>query len=725
MAETGVQREVLTYRTLARGVRQDDADAMGSDIVRAIIEFVTNSDDAYERLGRARREKITVEVIRRRGASSIVRVKDFAGGMTADEMKQKLNEAGGRTSGFESGQAVRGLLGRGAKDTAHFGPVSWMSQKNRATSRYSIDPQDRLHPVLEHRLPSDPGFGRRDGTVVELQVDSRFSVGKHETLLESLRRHYALRPMLRDRPGREIRLSDGKCAEKIVYHEPRGELLLENAPLPICGNWPGGATLTLALAPESLDDGRGRERWNHSVLIADGRAGHDVFDGGRFARGADQMHLRRLFGTINVPAIGGLMRAYDDAEEAQAEHPASNPTPIITRGRRGLVGRSDHPFVDALYAALENAIEPFIDRLRKEEEAKARPQQSKDLQRRLRAVGKLFDSEMARDEEEDFRRSAGDGGGTAEGLRLIPSSRVVPPDVGASLTVSWHRDADPSEAVADVDLIDEQGNRVPQRLALERRSDHFSSALRVSGRTDGSRTHISASVGADTAWGEVEWRVRDVEPATELMFDRNEYSIRDGGQRRVLLLAPWDDIANGVAAPEIGIQTPDGPGIVITSQDREFKYDEQRDAGVLTIRLEGNGIWATADLNARLGLATATATATVTRPAASQIKIEGKEFDPAYRAMFDRANGTLFYNTAHPLVQRYLRQGQNDDYESESPLFRSLLAEILVAAFTRERLQQRTERIGPSDLFADYEARMSRLLVSVHKTLVPDAETRT
>lgn len=723
MAETGVQREVLTYHILPRAVRQDDADAMGSDIVRAIIEFVTNSDDAYERLGRARREKITVEVVRRRGVNSIVRVKDFAGGMTADEMERKLNEAGGRTSGFESGQAVRGLLGRGAKDTAHFGRVSWTSQKNGATTRYSIDPQDRIHPVLERRLPPDQSFKRRDGTIVELLVDPRFSVAKHESLLESLRRHYALRPMLRDRTGREIRLSDGKRSEKIVYHEPRGESLLENAPLQLGDQWPGGATLTLALAPESLDDGKGRERWSHSVLITDGRAGHDVFDGGRFARGADQMHLRQLFGTVNVPAIGELMRAYDDAEEIQAEHPASNPTPIITRGRRGLVGRSDHPFVDALYTALENAIEPFIERLRQEEEAKARPQQSKDLQRRLRAVGKLFDTEMARDDEEQFRGSAG-GGETVEGLRLIPPLRVVPPNAGASLTVSWHREADPAAAVADVALIDEEGRRAPQRLILEQRSDHFSSALQVNGRTDGSRTRILASVGADTAWGEIEWRVRDVEPIAALMFDRDRYSIRDGGQRRVLLLAPWDDIANGSATPEIALQTPGGAGIVITSQDREFRYDEQRDAGVLTIRLSGSGVGAQARLDARLGLATATATATVTRTGASQIKIEGKDFDQAYRAMFDRANGTLFYNTAHPLVQRYLRQGRNDDYENESPLFRSLLAEILVAAFARERLQQRTERIGPSDLFADYEARMSRLLVSVHKTLVPDAETR-
>src|SRR5712692_909961 len=101
--------EGMTERT-ERAFRQDAELAMGTDPVRAIVELVTNADDAYVKQGEKRKGSIRIEIDRRRRRSaSLVVVKDRAGGMTIEEMKECLGKEAARTSGFEGDLEVRGL----------------------------------------------------------------------------------------------------------------------------------------------------------------------------------------------------------------------------------------------------------------------------------------------------------------------------------------------------------------------------------------------------------------------------------------------------------------------------------------------------------------------------------------------------------------------------------------------------------------------------------------
>src|SRR5262245_17707939 len=106
-----------------RAFHQDAMEAMRGDIVRGLIELITNCDDAYASLTAGRRGKIIVEVEHRRNQPWLVTVRDRATGMTAATMKERLGRLGGRSSGFESGESRRGNLGRGAKDLAAFGDL--------------------------------------------------------------------------------------------------------------------------------------------------------------------------------------------------------------------------------------------------------------------------------------------------------------------------------------------------------------------------------------------------------------------------------------------------------------------------------------------------------------------------------------------------------------------------------------------------------------------------
>ena len=64
-------------------------------VVEALVELITNSDDAYRGL-KDQKGKIKIEVTRRRGGKSgDIIVKDRAGGMTIEEMKEKILKYGG------------------------------------------------------------------------------------------------------------------------------------------------------------------------------------------------------------------------------------------------------------------------------------------------------------------------------------------------------------------------------------------------------------------------------------------------------------------------------------------------------------------------------------------------------------------------------------------------------------------------------------------------------
>ncbi len=99
-------------------VQQADQ-AIRKDVVRALVELITNANDSYQRMKDAGLQisgNITIEV-ERKHSNSILRVRDNAEGMTAEDLDKKVGRYGEATSGFKEGRSVRGLWGRGLKDS--------------------------------------------------------------------------------------------------------------------------------------------------------------------------------------------------------------------------------------------------------------------------------------------------------------------------------------------------------------------------------------------------------------------------------------------------------------------------------------------------------------------------------------------------------------------------------------------------------------------------------
>src|SRR5512147_1442204 len=93
--------------------------AIRKDVLRALVEVITNCNDSYSRLehtGQRGKGEIIID-IQRKHKNSVIRVRDFAEGMTDIRMDKVVGTYGEATSGLKEDKHVRGMWGRGLKDS--------------------------------------------------------------------------------------------------------------------------------------------------------------------------------------------------------------------------------------------------------------------------------------------------------------------------------------------------------------------------------------------------------------------------------------------------------------------------------------------------------------------------------------------------------------------------------------------------------------------------------
>lgn len=695
---------------------------MGSDPMNAIVELVTNSDDAYMGLQGSRREKIRIEVERHRQAPTRITVKDRAGGMSEQELEDRLGTAGERTSGFETGAERRGLFGRGAKDIVHFGRARWESSKAGKLSYLELLFDGRFTGQFEVGSLGAAGRGR-GGTTATLHVETRFRVPLHETLLRRLRNHYALRPILLDAKGRDVLLADVSQdrEDRVRFSPPKGNLV-EDVAIAVPGYEGQEVSLRLYEAAEPLsEEGEDRDYWRHSLLVTSGRAAYEIFDGGKFSREPYASHLRRLYGYVSVPGINQLIRTFDDAEEMGAAPDPGNPLRLVRRDRHGLVSRGDHPFVEALYTVLEGVLEPHLERLKKAAED-AEGDVSQNARRRWDRAGR----ELAKLMDEAGPQEGLDGNLPPLGLSLIPSVAVVPPADAARVVARYRpRESDffdgPAPTVEVVEA-DEEGEHTPVTMTLEPRTGYFSKTYTLAGRPEGSVSEVVVRLLGDEQKALVEWRERAVETPERLEFAHAKFSIKDGQERWVSLFAPWDMVTTAGEQVQFSI---DGDPTITLPQGAlgVFVYDEEREAGVCRLKVRGQGVGSRARLTATLAEQVAETELGVTSAGVAGIKIEVKEYEIDQRAWLDA--GTLYVNAKDPTVRRYLGPKRRGWPGQNSLPFNVMLAEVIVEAASRSQLQRmETESRDALTLFRRQIALMRKWLPNIHRALVTDADLK-
>jgi hypothetical protein len=711
------------------------------DVYDAIVELVTNADDAYTRAG-GRGGRIDIEIERRRkGAPSTIRVRDCATGMTPVEMDEKLARLGDRRhSGLADGARVRGTNSRGAKDVAALGTVTFEAiDPNGRYAKRQINTRGEFIGV-GHFEPATGsvrrqlGISRGCGMLVTIELDptSSIQIPQHEKMVKKLGCVVALRDILSG-SEREVYLCDITQArrDRIEYRLPEAaDRVKEQLKIP---GYPGAeAKLVIKRARKPLGNGGSKFR-EGGILVKSRRAVHEAT---LFAPELEHdPHARRFFGYLRCPFIDDLWNQADERYERGLPPAESNPSLVLDPTRQGGL-RRDHPFTKALFQEVLKRLRPLVEEERKREASQRAHIESAETRRRLAALEKAAAKFMQEHEEDSEEAGAPsttrvEGGLRRRGFALSPPfcKLVLGHTQRYIFTVS--QDTFPELAVGStVQIIcesdDIRSNKNVCPLELHpNRENVLRGVWEVRGERVTNASGVTARVGpvVATALVEVLATERDLyADVTDFRFQRKRYRVSAGRPKKIRLLAPFPTL---VARPTSVRFNWEGGSLKITG-DRTLKIREN--LGIAECQ-----VWALAyepDAKVRLeaeidGHKTETEVATGA-PVGESIQIGIEDVQLGNQRSRWRGN-ILEIAARHPSVRRYLGPKSEGFPGQEKTQFRVLLAEIVAYAVS-ERILSRNVENNPDD-YKDYDLEafiaernklVTEFLPSAHESQVPD-----
>ena len=715
-----------------RAFHQDATEAMRGDIVRALIETITNSDDAYgNKYG-----KIRIEIEHRRGPWKVI-TKDRATGMSASRMGAAFASLGERTSGFEEGANVRGNLGRGAKDLAAFGPVDFESifddeyahMELDQDGNYCLDPPRKASSNDRDRL----GIPRANGTMVTIHARENIRCPQHAKLVAKLSKHYQLRDIMAD-PNREVTLVDLNTGitDVLRYSFPTLPVIFEED-IPIPGYSDAIARTTIRRNAERYDDNSSDPMRPAGILIKGRRA---IYENTLF-RFETNPYAGWFSGRVECPCIDDLAMEYDRRLLARESQEGRNPMPIISRRRNGLTRA--HPF----YRALATAVEAYLGPIVAEEENRARDNisaESAQLRKTLdglsRDLSKLIDEDLREIDEEGLLVSDVSGPNPTP-VRLVPEEVVL--YMGEDKTVSVMvipalraRDAVVQcEPAGVVEILDGASVSLTPH---KKRPDLLTGQIHLRPLLE-DQTLLTVKCGDYSAVALVEVKSeREIievppNPVDHFQFERDNYRIAWTRRKTIRLLAPLTDIAEH--GTDASVSSSD-PGVVVRTGKIKFSLDEEVEHYTAEVIVEARTLSSQATLTARLGDLSAACRVVVAKEKEEGPSVMIRIVDePAgnYRAIVEQEGTQTIIKVIgqHPIMRRY--RGPAPDFPgSDLPTTKLLIAEIVADQAARMILEKKFptsvthEQIDAARFYSEHYRYMTKYLIRCHRALLSDTQ---
>lgn len=545
-----------------RAFNQDAMDAMRGDIVRGLVELITNCDDAYA--GREggirisiRPTSTVVDDASPKDFPMVVSVSDAATGLTAEEMTDHFGVLGGVNVAFQKAGKGRGLLGRGAKDVAAFGQVRFEAIKNGGFSRFILNDKGDWRMDSEDVPASVEDFARlglqpgQSGLTAWVFMRTRYKVPSHAQLVAKLKDHAQLRHLLR---RREVVLADhrGRDAKKVIL-EPRPERgdVVKDVEITLPDYGPVRLILrklpTVITAPLT-------EHSEHGILITGANA---TYQNTKFGF-EERAEAGSIAGEVVAPQIERLVRSYDEAGPDGAHDDRLNPVRLVTRDRDGLA--PTHPFTTALQSAVIRELLPILDALAKTKAARQRP--GEHLQQALQAAKFALAMQLRSIIEEiDDVDPAGPGrapGHVAE-IALVPAKLIMHPGEAHTLTLRLAGDEGRPYTV------DVQGSGAEDVVEVVDADPEFRPHARLAAVSASIRLKAGTTLGEAKVVVECENLVARADvvvvplastperPVVDLEFERRLYQVAPDRHRNLRLRAPLSMDGELVTVAAVGV----------------------------------------------------------------------------------------------------------------------------------------------------------------------------
>ncbi len=518
-----------------RGFQQDAEEAMKGDVIRALIELITNADDAYDTDVKGSIEIIfTKETDPYTGSFS---VRDKAGGLSGLRMEEAFTKLGDQNKKAIADMGARGLFGRGAKDIAALGRARFSSIRDGKYSSLEINHRGEYEmdffddsPTTESYVETGLEIGE-SGLTAELFVHSRHRIPTSLDVIEKLETNVQLRDLIN---RNDVTYFDERTNSKkqLIGLEPSGLPLLDiEIEIP---DYKLPARLTFFRLP-SKEIGAIDVYSKHGIVICGRGAAYEN----------SLMHLSTrpeagwFCGRLDAPEIHDLARSYDEEEGITPQ----NPMRVISRTRQGLV--REHPYWRALCAAVEPHLKPLLDAVAQEEGAQR--VEGERLRNRFNAISNTLASKLqelldANDAGEIPTETGTDD--NFQDLTIIPPRRILKKGEIVTLTVRAPEgmDLDPlnvsiafgSEVIELIDIPD------PKNWIKHERLPVISNTIKIKGLKVGS-TKVFANRNEVSATCEV--TVIDFDAPEEvipetLVFDPENVSVAPEKRKSMILRAP-------------------------------------------------------------------------------------------------------------------------------------------------------------------------------------------
>jgi hypothetical protein len=737
--------ESKRIQTTDRYFQQNAATAI-RDLYDALIELITNADDRYQFLEEEKQEQadhgeIRIVYEKPRGAkTATVKITDFADGMTAEDMDEKLGIRGGRVSGLEQGRSVRGTNSRGAKDIAGFGTVQYQSIKDEQFHQCELK-QVTMQPyeseAVTPEIRKTLGIPKGTGTVVTLTpFTSHRRIPSYAKLVEELPKLVALRDILKN-PKRRIMLSEAGTLTPGTSREVRPPTVVgtdvhkETIPIPGYENITAKLIVTRAKTQFPSNE---KERFRMGGILVKSR--HAIHEATLFDKQLDHdEHARWFYGKLTCNHIDALWNEWDECTSDGMDPPENNPRPIYDPQRRTGCDRQ-HPFVKALFTECRKRLRGLVEKERQQAVRDQKTIESKKTRERLdqleRAVTKFMDND--RDEDESITDPT------------APSISRTLREKGYAITPPYHAFVVGETRLGSLTVRQEAfpGIELGAPVQLECQTE----AISLKQTTVGLEAHPT-----ETGLLKATWQIRAEKetPATaltvrceklsgestfevfateqdkyahyrNLCFSSQRYGITaDGRRKRITLYCPLT-----IAPKSVPLDITISDKKIEIRGERKLIPDKKKGIAICTFHISATAP-TVAKIKATFEHQTAEATIASVEPKGAGYKIEFSP-DDLGNARSKWSGNILYIAAKHPSLRRYL--GKEPNYPGQESLqYRVLLAEVVAEAVCAQKVARREQKGEYEDdekdwdnYFNWYSALMRQFLLLAHETQVPDSE---
>ena len=690
----------------SRVVFQLSSESMPS-IYEALVEYITNVDDSYERLAIEKNEKkwkgdcrIEYDLGGIKNNTNLI-VKDRAEGMDYERLEKNFGEYGEK----QSGKANRGDAGRGAKDTAHIGDVTVESIKDDKYSKVKVKYQQRSFETWiknnsAKKLDKKSIGTKKNGTKVTLEISPE-KTGYHtkpKDIIEKLPKHYALQKILEHNNNTlNIKFDYGDDDVTLVYKPPEGKLVHEekfyvNKVKKYFGE-DSLVNFKLYKSDISLDSGQEDKRFRDwGVLVMGKKAVHEK---SLLSSELDaQPEGKKYFGVLQTNLFNCLSKEFDECRTKGKTPPDHNPFPAIDLKR--IDGANyKHPTVMEILRIPREIIKKNI--LSDREKSDEKEIGNKETKKILDDIGKLCADLMEDLYEEENPEIEGIDIDANKWIVIPPKTKIFSDEVRYIYAYTKETSLKSGHQHAFIKTKDKENLIIIENKALYKKSKRNKKLIYF-------RFQIKGGVPKENVELQVYQTEKNIctsanisilqdknrEFQNDIEFEKEKYNVKQYKSRNIKIFAKVPDLISKNTEAKLFNANPDNIkviGKVIFEPFRKTNY------AVGILKISGDRISKLNEITIQLNEKMVTTYVDVLYKEEEdddksqfQITIEKRDFGKTRYQWNIKNPNHLMIAGEHEQLKRYLGRKENNYPGQNTTTFKCLLAEVISESMVIKRM---------------------------------------